>query len=198
VPAKAGAATRGHALRGRVNLLVSNRQSVDARDLSETVIYYLPEQGLQAPPPRRFIMDTRSKGFSPDLLVITTGSTVSFPNGDPILHNVYSDTPGLAFDLGLYGEGETREARFDRAGLVAVHCNVHSAMQAKILVLETPFFTRADAQGRYELPDLPAGLGTLVAWHPRALALSQPIAVPTADAVELRLTVSRPRAGSGR
>ena len=143
-------------------------------------------------------MNTRSKGFSPSLLVVPVGSTVVFPNGDPILHNVYSDSPGQSFDLGLYGEGETREQRFDRTGLVFVHCNVHGAMQANIVVLDTPHFTRAGTDGYFVLEGVAAGPGTLVVWHPRAEAFTQALAVPADGPLALRLTASKPRLGRQR
>ena len=62
------------------------------------------------PAPRHETITTKGKAFSPRLLVVPPGSTVTFPNGDTIRHNVFSLSEGNAFDLGLYGEGDSREA----------------------------------------------------------------------------------------
>src|SRR5690348_6411403 len=44
--------------------------------------------------------------FSPDLVVVPVGSTVSFPNMDPIFHNIYSLSKPKTFDLGSYDRGQ--------------------------------------------------------------------------------------------
>jgi hypothetical protein len=141
-------------------------------------------------------MYTNGKAFDPPLLVVTVGSTVAFPNSDPIRHNVYSATPGAAFDLGFYGEGEVREHVFTQPGLVVVNCNVHHVMQAQVLVLPSAHFTRVDADGRYRLGNLPGARGTLHFWHPRAAANSSlAVALPNAAPVKRKIVLSKPRVG---
>ncbi len=140
-------------------------------------------------------MYTQGKNFDPPLLIVPIGSSVAFPNNDPIRHNVYSATPGAAFDLGFYGEGESRDHVFDQPGLVVVNCNVHHVMQAQVLVLPTDYHTRADANGSFRLAELPAGRGVLHFWHPRAAASSLPVSVPTGTSIDRKLVVSKPRIG---
>ena len=140
-------------------------------------------------------MYTQGKAFEPALLVVPQGSTVVFPNNDPIRHNVYSATPGAAFDLGFYGEGESREHVFNQPGLVVVTCNVHHVMQAQVLVVPTRFQTRLDASGRYRLTDLPSGRGTLYFWHPRAPLSSQGVSVPVSISIDRKIALSKPRLG---
>jgi hypothetical protein len=164
-------------------------------DIAAAVVYFVPDAGGKRPAPGRFLMYTKGKRFDPELLVVPLGSTVAFPNNDPVRHNVYSQTPGAAFDLGFYGEGEAPEHVFDRPGLVVVNCNVHHAMQAQIFVVPSAYYTRPDAQGRWRLDGLPAGRGTLHFWHPRAQPASLVLALPT-DLVVERTLAARP--GSGR
>lgn len=137
-------------------------------------------------------MDTRSKGFSPSLLVVPQGSTVSFPNSDTILHNVFSRSGANGFDLGFYGAGVSREHTFRRAGLVVVNCSVHQSMRANILVLSTPYFARPDRSGRYRLEGLPSGSGSLVFWHPRSAPTSVQVTVPSEAIPAQRLIASKP------
>ena len=117
-------------------------------------------------------MITLRKQFSPRILPVTVGTEVRFPNQDPILHNAFSTSKDNGFDIGLYGQGEGKAQRFDHAGYVRVYCNVHHSMVGHILVLDTPFFGRPDAQGRFRLKDLPAGKGDLVVWLDRAHAVA--------------------------
>ena len=81
---------------------------------------------------------TADKAFSPHVLVVPVGSTVSFPNHDPFNHNVFSLSEENPFDLGLYGRGETRSVRFTRPGIVRVYCNVHAQMSALVVVRDSP------------------------------------------------------------
>src|SRR6266545_1924324 len=64
------------------------------------------------------------------------GTTVSFPNVDPIFHNAFSRTPGSEFDLGLYRRGAARGFTFRSSGLVRLYCNIHAEMAAYVLVLD--------------------------------------------------------------
>ena len=74
------------------------------------------------------------KEFSPHVLVIPAGSTVSFPNHDPFNHNVFSVSEPNQFDLGLYGRGEAKGYTFTSPGLVRVFCNIHPRMVAFVLL----------------------------------------------------------------
>ena len=180
-------------LSGRIELSASGGNQVAPGELTDTVVYFVPENGGRRPQAGRYTMYTQGKAFDPPLLIVPIGSKVSFPNNDPIRHNVYSATPGSAFDLGFYGEGESREHVFDQPGLVVVNCNVHHVMQAQVLVVPTAYQTRADASGRFKLTDLPAGRGVLHFWHPRAALSSLPVSVPTGSAIERKLVISKPR-----
>jgi plastocyanin len=194
-PRSAGTGART-AISGRITLAAGPRQDVSRDEVAQTVIYFLPKAGAAKPTPSRFSAATYTKGFDPNLLVIPVGSTVSFPNRDVIIHNVFSVTPGSAFDLGTYGPGQTRSHRFEKAGLVVVNCNVHRGMRANVLVLETPHATQARPDGSFSLTGLPAGPGTLVIWHPRAAAQSVAVAGPMRAPVVRTLVASRPRVGS--
>ena len=54
-----------------------------------------------------------------------------------------------------------------RSGAAVLGCNIHDWMLGYILVVDTPWFTKTDDEGRAVLDDLPAGRYRLVAWHPR-------------------------------
>ena len=107
---------------------------------------------------------TRNKMLVPHVAAVPAGSTVSFPNEDPISHNLFSLSPGNSFDLGLYRKGAGKSQKFDAPGIVNVYCNVHPNMSAVIHVMPTPHFGFADASGRYSL-DVPVGRYRLVAWN---------------------------------
>ena len=181
----------GQRLAGRLELAAGPKQAVAAGEVAQGVVYFLPRSGGARPRPGRFTVDTQSKGFSPSLLVVPVDSTVSFPNRDQILHNVFSKTPGAAFDLGYYGPGTSRETRFSKPGLVVVNCSVHNAMRSNVLVLATPYYTRPGRDGRFSLAGLPPGPGTLVFWHPRANAQSLAVTGPVGAPLLRRMVATR-------
>lgn len=106
--------------------------------------------------------------FVPDLAVISVGSTISFPNMDPIFHDVYSLSKAKSFDLGAYDKGQTRRVTFTKPGIVEVYCHLHPNMAATIMVLANRYYARPDRDGHYRIPNVPPGHYTLVAWHKTA------------------------------
>jgi plastocyanin len=122
--------------------------------------------GRAAPAPARFVINQHDMQFVPWVLVIPVGSTVEFGNLDPFRHHVYSFSPAKKFELKLFGQGETRPVRFDRAGLVSIGCNIHDAMQAFIQVVDTPFARKSDQAGRATLRGLPAQVRQVRVYHP--------------------------------
>ena len=106
--------------------------------------------------------------FLPDLVVVPIGSTVSFPNMDPIFHNIYSLSKPKSFDLGSYDKGETRKVQFSKAGIVEVYCHLHPNMAATVVVTPNRWYARPDRNGQYRIPEVPPGEYTVVAWHKSA------------------------------
>lgn len=163
-----------------------------ASEAQDAVIYFRSTQPVVGTPRAEpWLMATRRKQFVPRVLAVSAGETVRFPNEDPILHNVFSLSPANAFDTGQYGRGEGKATRFDKPGLVRVYCNVHHSMYGFILVLDTPFHTRPDAQGRFKLTGLPDGEGELVIYHDRGAPLRQKLDIGASQHLTLTLELNR-------
>ena len=118
--------------------------------------------------PRAYTMVQQGKMFSPHMLVIPVGSTVSFPNKDPFFHNVFSLFNGRRFDLGLYQSGQTRSVAFNRLGVSYIFCNIHPEMSAVILTLDTPYFASPDEKGDVHIFGVPEGSYSLHVWSEAA------------------------------
>lgn len=123
----------------------------------------------------------KSRRFQESLLVIAAGGSVSFPNGDPIFHNVFSLSKTKAFDLGYYPQGQTRTMSFPKPGIVDVFCHLHPNMSATIVVTPTPHFAKPDAEGRFRLEGLSEGEHELVAWHRAAGFFRKKIRLPLGE-----------------
>jgi plastocyanin len=131
---------------------------------NETLVWLEPAGKTWKKPAATFTMTTRSKTFLPHVMAVPAGSTISFPNEDPIAHNLFSLTPGNTFDLGLYRRGAGRTHKFDTPGAVSVYCNVHPNMSAVVHVMSTPYYGFADPNGNYSF-EVPAGRYRLTAWN---------------------------------
>jgi len=126
----------------------------------------------------------KNKTFQPHVLPITVGSTVDFPNADPIFHNAFSSFDGQIFDVGLYAPGTSKSIHFHEAGVVRVFCNIHPTMSAVILVLDTPYFGRVGKDGHYRIRDVPPGSYELRVFDERATAGPEVQLVVNVDAGE--------------
>src|SRR4029453_19185282 len=119
------------------------------------------------PTPGRAAITMRDKKFDPAIVNLPVGSVLTFPNADPILHNVFSVSTGNQFDLGLYPRGTEHEVVLRAPGLVRIFCNVHPQMEAFVVVTPGRFASRPGPDGRFTIPDLPAGRYTVRVWHER-------------------------------
>jgi plastocyanin len=125
------------------------------------------------------------KRFVPDLVAVTAGGSVTFPNGDPFLHNVFSPTSDRTFDLGSFKKGESRSRTFPKRGVIDVYCNIHPEMSATLVILPNTRFTIADANGNFQIDHVPAGKWTVFAFSRRAVQpVSASITVGTDGVVE--------------
>ena len=111
------------------------------------------------------ILEQRGKEFAPHVMAIPVGSTVSFPNFDPIYHNVFSISKTKAFDLGMYMNGETREMKFTKPGIVRLGCNLHAAMSAYLIVVAAPHYFVVDKDGKFNFRALAPGKYKVQVWN---------------------------------
>lgn len=163
----------------------------DLPDLRHGVVYLdtAPRAAFDEREPGRAVMDQRNERFVPHVLAVMVGTVVDFPNSDVTYHNVFSLSRAKRFDLGRYAAGRSKSVRMDRPGVVRVFCDIHSHMNAFVLVFNHPFFDVTDGAGRFELPPIPAGAFTLVGWYEGNARVTRPVVVPPAGWAEVELVV---------
>jgi plastocyanin len=135
----------------------------------ENVVVYLRGNGqVPAAPGEVARVLQRNRTIQPHVTPIQVGTSVEFPNQDDVFHNLFSLSAAHRFNLGRYPPGESRSEVFTRPGVVRLFCDIHSEMAGVILVLDTPYFTQPDAQGRFRISGVPAGEYTAIFWHEQA------------------------------
>jgi plastocyanin/truncated hemoglobin YjbI len=132
------------------------------------VVMLWPERGGKKRTAKTRVIEQRNKTFAPHVLAVPVGSTVSFPNYDPLFHDVFSLSKARAFDLGMYKQGETREVKLDRPGIIRLGCNLHANMSAYIIVVDAPHYVVADSDGSFAFTSLPPGKYKVQAWNERS------------------------------
>ena len=58
----------------------------------------------------------------------------------------------------IFGHPDTRE--------FIIKCNLHPFLQTSAWIVENPYFTTTDKNGRFQIDDVPSGTFEVVAWHP--------------------------------
>jgi plastocyanin len=152
------------------------------KDYSGVVVWLDGAGPPPAGPVKTVQMVQKNKRFTPHVLAIQVGTTVDFPNYDPIFHNAFSNFSGQPFDVGLYPPGTSQKVRFHREGVVRVFCNIHPTMSAVIVVLKTPYFAVTSRSGAFAIEPAPPGEYTLRVFHERS-------SEATLKALERKLTV---------
>jgi plastocyanin len=142
----------------------------EARSERQNVVIYvdsLPWDGRALPDRGPVAIRQRNEMFEPHVTAVVRGTTVAFPNDDPVFHNVFSLSRARSFDLGQYPRGQSKSVTFDREGVVQVFCHIHADMSAVVLVLGNPLYAMPDPDGRYVIEGVPSGDRVIVAWHER-------------------------------
>ncbi|MBV8865292.1 MAG: hypothetical protein JO210_07830 [Acidobacteriaceae bacterium] len=165
--------------------LTDSRDSAVKKDknFSGVVVWLEPVDAPAATPPHMHAaMQQKGKKFVPHILAISQGSSVDFPNLDPIFHSAFSNFEGQIFDIALYPPGSSRTVHFERPGIVRVFCNIHPAMSAVIVVIDSSHFAITKDDGSYTLANVGPGKYTLHFFHERAMPetldrLVQPVSI---------------------
>ncbi len=116
---------------------------------------------------RKAVIDQSGCQYDPHVVLSQVGKKITITNSDPILHNIHaylgSDT---AFNIPQPLEGAKNKEKLAQAGSIELRCDAgHSWMTAWIHVIDHPYYAVTDADGNFELSNVPDGVYTMVVWH---------------------------------
>ncbi len=158
----------------------------DSSNAQNCVVYISKVNSKYPVPDSAAVMDQVNLEFRPHVLPIVVGTQVDFLNSDELLHNVFTpNVCGGKLDLGTWPKGEKRSYVFQEQGCVSVMlCNVHPEMEAWVLVLQNPYYTRVQEDGSYLIANVPPGDYELIAWHEQLNSQTMMIHVPETGMVQ--------------
>jgi hypothetical protein len=107
--------------------------------------------------------------FDPRVQGASVGQQLKIASNDPILHNTHpqvNDTSATLYNIALPYKGFSVVKPLPTTPeLIRVKCDVHEWMRAWIWEFDHPYYATTDADGHFQIPDVPPGTYVIVAWH---------------------------------
>jgi len=141
-----------------------------------------------APPrqPLRLVND--GTGFEPSLSIAQVYQPLVLSGSDGVLHSaVFSGAHRFVLNHPVI-PGEQSRLMFPRArGMLSLVCSVHGEGEhpARVLVVEHPFATITDGQGRFRLPGVPAGRLVLATWSAAGVEFRRELVLGAGESQQL-------------
>jgi plastocyanin len=140
--------------------------------------------------PTTFQIDQRRCVFIPRISIVPPGATLEVLNSDGILHNFHTlSRLNPPLNLAQPKFAKPLRVTFEHPEIVGVKCDLHGEgfMRAWIVVARHPYYALTDDDGRFRLPDLPAGPHVLEVWHEVLGVRRVPVTVGTTGEVGLSI-----------
>jgi len=146
---------------------------------------------------REVLINQADREFVPFVTVVQAGTSVRFPDNDAMRHHVYSYSPVKTLQIKLDSNTAATPVIFDKTGMVPHGCNIHDCMEAYVIVVETPYFSKTDTHGTATLAKRAHGNYELRVWHPyiRLATQQQALAVKSDGRIKasFRVELNVPR-----
>jgi plastocyanin len=113
-----------------------------------------------------FELDQNGCAFKPHVTLLPAGAELTILNSDNILHNIHTySEKNPPINMAQPGFKKRMTQSFSQPEVIRVACDVHNWMGAYIVVAAHPYYAMTDANGNFELANVPAGTYTLEYWQ---------------------------------
>jgi plastocyanin len=159
--------------------------------------------------PSTLTLSQANMQFNPAVALVQKGAKVTFINNDPWDHHVRGSAAGAkefasgtadGFSFRLAGKTSagtnkinSSTVTFDKAGVTLLACYLHGSMTGHVVVSDSPYAAKTDANGVATFTDLPDGAAEVKVWHAAQFVDVAPVnstLKPGANQVKMQLTVA--------
>jgi len=105
--------------------------------------------------------------FEPRIVTLRTSQTLQITNPDPVAHNSnVASVKNASINPSIPAGGKV-DAKFPKEENLpcTISCNIHPWMKGYIVVKDHPYMAVTDADGKFEIKDLPAGKWQFRVWQ---------------------------------
>jgi len=147
------------------------------------VVSGLPAGKAYPAPTTPVTMDQHGCQYKPHVMGIMVGQPFKVLNSDGILHNVHAlSKVNATFNMAMPPTRKEASATFGKEeGMFVIKCDVHPWMQSYMGVFSHPFFAVTGPDGKYTIPNLPAGTYEIEAWHEKLGTQKSKVTVGASD-----------------
>jgi hypothetical protein len=135
--------------------------------VANTVVYLkniTKGKALELPETRQSL-NQKTCRYEPHILLVPSNGTMHLKSSDHVLHTVHM-SGAAEYNLPFPFVDQEVTRTMNREGIVDLRCNAgHVWMNAEVLVVAHPYYAVTDADGNFELSNVPPGNYEIEAWH---------------------------------
>jgi len=134
-------------------------------------------------------LDQNGCWFNPHVLLVPAASSIDVVNSDGILHNIHTyPKRNPPTNQAQPKFKKVLNLTFKEPDTIQVKCDVHSWMNAWIIVAPHPYYAVTDESGAFTLSGVPPGSYTLTVWHESLGTREQPVTATAGGSSESTIT----------
>lgn len=134
-----------------------------------------------------FTYDQKNCSFSPRIMLIKPKTEGAVLNSDSVGHNFHTISKGVYNINKKIQPGaklKVKKNKIRKSGMVRAKCDIHSWMGGYWVIANTPYTVISDADGNFQIGDIPPGKYTLKVWHEKLGESTQEVVVDKSGAAQ--------------